>query len=145
MANVSEIQQAKKWIYDSLFANADIAAAVSTRIFASVADSTSAAVFPYCLYTHLAGPTVDGLGTVRLLAMPLFQIIVVSDRSPDTTVRKVEKRIDDIFQNAVHQLSGDYYFTSRQEQSVDRIFTDATGRSFYSLGGLYRLRIGKTP
>lgn len=144
MGNVSEIQQAKKWIYDSLYANSDILAAIGTRIFASVADASSTAVFPYILFTFLAGTDVDGLGTNRLLSRPLFQVIVVSNRSPDTTIRKVDKRIDDVLGVAVYVASGDYYFTARREQPVDRVYTDSASQNFYSLGGLFRLYIGRT-
>jgi hypothetical protein len=144
MADVSEIQQAKKWIYDSLVASSDITGVVSTRIFAGVANSFVSPGWPFILYTFLASTDVDGLGTNRIFSKPLFQIIVVSDKSPDANVRKVDKRIDDILGVAVTQLSGDYYFTARREQSVDRVFTDPTGKNYYSLGGLFRLYIGRT-
>jgi hypothetical protein len=144
MADVSEIQQAKKWIYDSLVANTDITSVVSTRIFSGVANSFVSPGWPFILYTFLASTDVDGLGTNRIFSKPLFQIIVVSDKSPDANVRKVDKRIDDILGVAVTQLSGDYYFTARREQSVDRVFTDPAGKNYYSLGGLFRLYIGRT-
>lgn len=144
MANVSEVQQAKKWIYDSLVANTDITGVVSTRIFAGVADSFQAPGFPYVLYQFIAGTDVDGLGTTRMLSKPLFQVIAVDSKSPDSNLRKVDKAIDNILQVAVYQLSGDFYFSARREQPVDRVFTDAAGRSYYSIGGLYRLYIGRT-
>ena len=144
MGNVSEIQQAKKWIYDSLVANTDITGVVSTRIFAGVADSFQSPGFPYVIYTFLAGSDVDGLGTNRIFSRPLFQVIAVDNKSPDTNLRKVDKAIDNVLQVAVHQLSGDFYFTARREQPVDRTFTDPAGKSFYSIGGLYRLWVGRT-
>lgn len=144
MANVSEIQQAKKWIYDSLVASTDITNIVGTKIFAGVADSFQSPGWPYVLYQFIAGTDIDGLGTNRLLSRPLFQVIAVDNKSPDTNLRKVDKAIDNILQVAVYQLSGDFYFSARREQSVDRVFTDAAGRSYYSIGGLYRLWIGRT-
>jgi hypothetical protein len=142
VGDISEIQAAKKWIYDSLVANADITGVVSTRIYSSVADSTVSAVFPYIVYTFIAGTDVDGLGVNRILSLPLFQVLVVSDRSPDTNVRRVDKRISDVLGVAVHQASGDWFFSARREQPIDRVFTDSASRNFYSLGGLFRLYIG---
>lgn len=87
MGNVSETQQAKKWIYDSLVANTDITGVVSTRVFSGVADSFQSPGWPYIIYTFLAGTDVDGLGVNRIFSKPLFQVIVVSNVSPDTNVR----------------------------------------------------------
>lgn len=144
MGNVSEIQQAKKWIYDSLVANSDITGVVSTRIFSGVGDSFQSPGWPYVLYTFLGGTDRDGLGVNRILSFPLFQVIAVDNKSPDTNLRKVDKRIDDVLGVAVHQLSGDYYFSARREQPIDRVFTDPTGKNFYSIGGLFRLYVGRT-
>jgi hypothetical protein len=142
VGNVSEIQQAKKWIYDSLVANSDITGVVSTRIFSGVADSFQSPGWPYIIYGFLGGTDIDGLGVNRIFSRPLFQVIVVSNTSPNADVRKVDKRIDDVLGVAVNVASGDYYFSARREQPVDRVFTDAAGKNFYSLGGLFRLWIG---
>lgn len=149
MGNVTEIQQAKKWIYDSLLANSDILAAVSTRIYDTrVPEPPASRVFPYIVFDYLGGTDVDALGTSRLFARPLFQIRVVADVTDapiSTTVRTVDKRIDDVLQVAVYVASGDYYFTARREQPVDRSETDTTtGRRYHNLGGLYRLWIGRS-
>lgn len=146
MVDVSEIQQAKKWIYDSLHANSDIAAAVSTRIYSDyVPEPPADRVFPYVLFNFMGGFDVDALGTSRLLSQPLFQVRVVCEGRPDATIRKIDKRIDDVLQNAVYQLSGDYYFSARREQPIDRPELDAsTGKHYANLGGLYRLYIGRT-
>jgi hypothetical protein len=144
MGDVSELQQAKKWIRDSLIANAYITANVGTDIYASILNIASPAPSRYILYSFLAGTDVDALGTSRLLSKPLFQVLVVSTTSPDAIVRKLDKSIDDVLQNAVHQASGDYFFTARREQPVDRVFTDAASRQYFSVGGLYRLYIGRT-
>jgi len=144
VGNVSEIQQAKKWIYDSLIANADILAAVSTCVYADYNPRTlPERIFPYIIYNYLGGTDVDALGTARLFSEPLFQVRVVCEGHPTTSVRLVEKRIDDVLQVARYELSGDWYFTSRREQPVDRTEEDsATGRRFHNLGGIYRLWIG---
>ena len=144
MGDISEIQAAKKWIYDSLAANADVTGVVSTRIFASVADATISAVYPHIVYSFIAGTDVDGLGTNRILSLPLFQVVVNTDRSPTAAIRKVDKRITDILGVAVYQLSGDWYFSARREQPIDRVFTDSASKNFFSLGGLFRLYIGRT-
>lgn len=147
MANdVSEVQQAKAWIYATLFANADIAAAVSSRIYADyVPEPPANRVYPYIVYNFMGGTDVDGLGTNRLQSQPLFQVRVVTDGRPTATTRKVDKRISDVLGVAVHQLSGDFYFTARREQPIDRPELDgATGKQYHNLGGLFRLFIGRT-
>jgi hypothetical protein len=145
--DTTEVQQAKKWIYDALHGNSDIAAAVSTRIYSGRAPGSPASrVFPYIIFNFQGGTNVNGLGTVRLLARPLFQVRVVTKGDPTAAVRKVDKRIDDVLGTAVYQPSGDYYFTAEQEQPIDREETDlATGDVYWNLGGLYRLYIGRTP
>lgn len=146
MGDVDEIEQAKKWIYDSLSGNAEITAVVSTRIYSDyLPDPPAARVFPYVLYDYLGGADVDALGTGRLLAKPLFQVRLVTDGRPTTASRKAAKRIDDVLQVAVHQSSGEFFFTSRREQTVNRPETDAaTGQRYHNLGGLYRLWIGRS-
>lgn len=146
MGDVSESQQAKAWIYAALFANADIASAVSTRIYSDYApDAPASRVYPYIIYNFMGGIDVDGLGTNRLQSQPLFQVRVVCKGRPSASTRKVDKRIDTVLQNAVYQLSGDYYFSARREQPIDRAELDATtGIQYHNLGGLYRLYIGRT-
>lgn len=143
MGDVSELQQAKKWIKAVLAANDEITAVVSTRIYADQAGSPL--IFPYILFNYLAGTDVQGLGTARQITKPLFQVRIVTDGPPDANARKVDKRIDDVLQAAVYQLSGDWYFTARREQPVDRHeFDKANNKHYYNLGGLYRLTIGRT-
>jgi hypothetical protein len=152
VGDVSEIQQAKAWIYTALSTNVEIAARVSTRIFADfVSEPPANRVFPYILYEFLGGTDVDGLGTNRILSFPLFQVRVVTNGTngngrPTAADRLVEKRIDTVLQNAVHQLSGDYYFSARREQPINRYELDTTtGKQYANIGGIYRLFIGDTP
>jgi hypothetical protein len=147
MGDITEIQQAKKWIYDSLVANTDIAAAVSTRVYADyVPEPPANRTYPYIVFDFLGGTDRKGVGRQRLLTVPLFQVRVVTQGRPDTVARKIDKRIDDILQNAANQPSGDYYFSSEREQPVDRPETDqSSGLKYHNLGGLFRLYIGRTP
>lgn len=144
--DITEIEQAKIWIAAALAGNADITAEVSTRIYADFVPSPpDRRVFPYCLFNFMAGSDIDGLGTVRLATLPLFQVRVVTEGRPTATVKKVDKRIDDVLGVAVYQPSGDYYFTARREQPINREeFNAATGKHYLNLGGLFRLFISKT-
>lgn len=146
MGNVSEIQQAKKWLYDALHGNSDIAAAVSTRIYDGyVPEPPASRVFPYILFDFISGIDVDALGVSRLATKPLFQVRVVGEGRPTTTTRLVDKRIDDVLGVATYQASGDFYFTAWREQPVDRHeFEPSTGKHYHNLGGLFRLFIGRT-
>ena len=143
MGDVSEIQQAKKWIRAVLIANADITAVVGTRVYAD--RSPSPLVFPYIIYNFMGGTDVQGLGTARLLSRPLFQVRVVGEGSPDTNARKVDKRIDDVLRVAVVQPSGEFFFSARREQPIDRPeINPATNKQFFNLGGLFRLWVSRT-
>lgn len=146
MGDVTETQQAKKWIYDSLSANADIAAAVGTRIYDSYVPAAPASrVYPYVIFNFMGGSDIDALGVSRLLSTPLFQVRVVCEGRPTANTRLVDRRITDVLGTAVYQLSGDWYFTARREQPIDRPELDAaTGKNYHSLGGLFRLYIGRT-
>jgi len=146
VGDIDEVEQAKKWIYDSLSGNAEITAVVSTRIYSDYCpDPPASRVFPYVLYEYLGGNDVDGLGTSRILSEPLFQVRVVTEGRPTTATRRAAKRITDVLGVAVYQLSGDWYFTARREQPVNRPETDtATGKKYHNLGGLFRLYIGRT-
>lgn len=146
MGDVDEIEQAKKWIYDSLVANAEITAEVGTRIYSDyVPEAPTNRTFPYVLYDFLGGPDVQGLGVVRQGTKALFQIRVVTEGRPNTASRKVAKRIDDVLRISVYQPSGEFYFTAEREQPVSRAETDqATGKRYHNLGGLFRIWIGRT-
>lgn len=145
MGDIDEIEQAKKWIYDSLIANSDILAAVSTRVYSDyVPEPPASRVYPYVLFDYLGGADVDALGTWRIFARPLFQVRVVTDGRPTTTTRKVSKRIDDVLQVTQSVVSGEFQFSARREQPISRVETDAgTGKKYHNLGGLYRVWIGR--
>lgn len=144
MADVSEIQEAKKWIRTVLLSNTGITNVVSSRIYADRAPNPL--TFPFIIFNYMGGPDINGLGTNRQQTQPLFQVRVVTDGAPDANARLVEKRIDDVLQAATHSASGDFLFAARREQSVDRVEVDSeTNHVYYNLGGLYRLWIRKTP
>jgi hypothetical protein len=143
VADVSEIQEAKKWIRATLSANADITGVVSTRIYA---DRAPGPPFPYIVYNFMGGTDVQGLGINRQQTQPLFQVRVVTDGPPNNDARKVDKRLDDLLQAATHSASGDYIFAARREQPIDRVEVDAaTNHVYHNLGGLYRLWIRRAP
>lgn len=145
MGDIDEIEQAKKWIYDSLVANTDITAAVSTRVYSDYAPEAPASrVYAYLLYEFLGGVDVDAIGTTRIFARPLFQIRLVIKGRPTTAQRKAAKRLDDVLQVTQAVVSGEFIFSARREQPVNRTETDsATGQQYLNLGGLYRVWIGR--
>jgi len=144
--DVTEAQESKRWLYSVLHGDTYIESQVADRIYDSyVPEDPEDREFPYILYNFMGGLDIDALGTNRLLSQPLFQVRVVCEGRPDAAVRKVDKRIDDVLQNTVYQPSGDYYFSARREQPVDRSEMDtSTGKYYSNLGGLYRLYIGRT-
>lgn len=141
MANdVTEVQQAKKWIYDKLSANVDIAAAVGTNILTRVPTPRPAR---YILYNYMAGSDIRGVGKNRQATSALFQIRQVNIGHPDATARLVDKRLDNVLQLTADDLSGDYYFSANREDPVDRPEYDAANVLYSNLGGLYRVWIRK--
>jgi hypothetical protein len=140
VADVSEIQECKKWIRTVLLANVDISNVVGTRIYADRAPGPL--VFPFVLFNYLGGTDVQGLGTNRQQTQPLFQVRIVTDGAPDANARKADKRIDDVLQPTKNSASGDYLFSARREQPVDRAeFDRETNHYYHNLGGLYRVWI----
>lgn len=142
MANVSEVQQAKKWIYDSLLADSENNAIVAGRIYADRVPQGLTVIFPYELYNVMAGSDIQAVGTVREASSVLFQIRVVSQGAPDTNARKADYRIDQVLGQAKNQTSGDFLFTSWRTDPIDRAeFDQLQNKSYHNLGGLYRLWI----
>jgi hypothetical protein len=146
VANVTEIQEAKNWIHDVLAANADITAAVSTRIFADhYPGSASDRVYPYVLYNTMAATDIQGLGTTRQSTDALFQVRAVCKGAPDTTAKLIDKRIDDVLRVAVHNASGDFLYSARRTGTIDRTEYDSANVRYHNLGGLYRVWIQRVP
>ena len=140
MANVTAIQQAKKWIYDSLVADTDLTAIVSTRVYADRVPP--APTFPYVLYNLMSGFDIQGVGTTRESTSALFQIRVVTLGAPDTNARKADYRIDQVFKSQRNVLSGDFYFTSWRSDTIDRAeYDQLANKQYHNLGGLYRVWI----
>lgn len=142
MGDFTEIQEAKNWIYDKLSANGDITTLVGTNIFADHVFGARPA--RYVLYNLMASTDIDGLGTNRIITSALFQVRGVVQGGPDANAKKLDKRIDDVLQFQVHQLSGDFFFSSRREGTIDRPEYDAANVRYHNLGGLYRVWIGRT-
>jgi len=140
MADVTAIQQAKKWIYDSLAADTALVAILSTRIYADRVPPAPA--FPYVLYNLMAGTDIQGVGTQREASSAIFQIRVVTYGAPDTNARKADYRIDQVFSAAKNVLSGDFRYTSWRSDTIDRAeYDQLANKQYHNLGGLYRVWI----
>src|SRR5262249_44694662 len=101
---MNEIHRAQKWIVGKLSGDANVAAAVGTRIYSDQAPE--GATYPYVLFNlQSGGQDTRGVGTVRLMALPLFQIKIISKGSPTAAVRTAVDAIDDLFQRAATEVS----------------------------------------
>jgi hypothetical protein len=146
VADVTEIQEAKNWIHDVLAANSDITAAVSIRIFADHYPGAAIdRVYPYVLYNTMAATDIRGIGRNRVSTDALFQVRAVCEGAPNATAKLVCKRIDDVLQSQIRQLSGDFYFSSSRDGEIDRAEYDSTNKRYHNLGGLYRVWIQRAP
>lgn len=138
---MNEIHRAQKWIYDKLAADASVVAAVSDRIYSDQAPE--AAAFPFVLF-NLQSPGADtrGNNTVRLMALPLFQIKIIADGPADDGVRAAVDAIDALFQEAVTETSESTVFSARREFPINYLEPKRDSSGFFThYGGAYRLFI----
>jgi hypothetical protein len=137
---MNEIGRAKKWIKSKLAADGETAGIVETRIYTN--ESPKATKYPYIFFNLQGGFDTRGAGTVRIQSNPVFQIKVITDGHPDDNDRTVADRIDELFQNAVTEISDGFVFSSRREQPIDYPDPKPDSSGFFThLGGLYRLLI----
>jgi hypothetical protein len=136
MAN--ELALAGKFIYTKLAADSATPPITSARIYHDHAPES--ATFPYIVYSVQSGFDVGGLGTVRLLTRPVFQIKAIGEGDHDANLRTLGDRIDAIFQNQVAVTLDDYVFSTRRLQPI--LFSEDTpGKRWTHYGGLYRFEI----
>jgi len=137
---MNEIHRAQKYIVDKLTGAAQVTAAVGTRIFANQAPETT--TFPYVLFNLLDALDTRGVCTRRLLARPLFGIKVISKGSPSSAVETAVDAIDELFQQAVNDVSEGFVFSSRREFPISYPQPkDDSSEFLIHYGGAYRLYI----
>lgn len=135
---MNEIGRAQKWIYDKLEADSDIANVVGARIYANQAPEGAA--FPLILFSYQSGFDTRGIGTCRIQTNPIFQIKVICEGAPGSSILLVADRIDVLFQEAVTEISEEYVFSSRREQPLQYAEPKPGSAEFYThTGGLFRL------
>lgn len=140
MAN--EISRARKWIYDALGADATLTAliggSVTPRIYFGLAPE--GATLPYVIVNLQASSDVQGFCLPRIATLPLFQVKVVCDGPPTSSVRTIADRIDLILGEAVAEVSQSYVFSGRRESSIEYVEMKRDASSYFThSGGLYRL------
>lgn len=136
-----EVTEAKRWIYETLKADAQLVAVVGTRIYPDIAPQGKPR--PYLIFNFQGGVDVSGLGTARLQTNPLFQVRIVTDGAPNDAARTADARLDEVLQNSSADTSNGYMFSARREMPVDRPEFDADNNRYHNLGGLYRLYVSK--
>ena len=137
---MNEIGRAQKWIYDKLVADPDVEDVIGTRVYANQAPE--GVDFPLILFSFQGGFDTRGNGTCRIQTNPVFQIKVICESAPDDDVLLVADRIDELFQEAVTEISEEYVFSSRREQPVQFAEPKPGSAEIYThVGGLYRLVI----
>ena len=145
MSTRSAVQEAKRWAFDLLNANAALIAIVP-RIYVDQVqrESNGLGKFPYILGNFMGGVDVPGLGTNRVQTRADFQWRIVCEGPPTDDIRTAETLMDDSLQTAVAQLSNGWYFSCRRVTPIDRPEYDNVKTKRYSnLGGIYRLWIYK--
>ncbi len=137
---MNELPLAEKWIHSKLAGDSEITALVGVRIRAE--EAIQGWAFPYVLYSHHAGFDTRGNGTVRIQTNPTYWIRVVCDGNPKEDARTVAHRIDELFQEAVTEVSDGYVFSSRRTEPRKYPEPKKGKSGFYThLGGLFRLAI----
>lgn len=137
---MNELSRANKWIYGKLAANATITGIVATRIYARKAPKDAA--YPLIVFNFQGASDSQGVGTARVLTRPLYQVKVICKNNPDDTVYTVADEIDELIGKGIHELQSDVRISSRREAPLEYIEdTPNSDKSFFHLGGLYRLSI----
>lgn len=137
---MNELSRANKWIYARLSGDATITGIVSTRIYARKAPKD--ATYPLIVYNYQAGTDAQGVGTARVLTQTVFQVKVICKGKPDADVHTVADQIDELIGKGIHELQNDVRISSRRESPIEfEEDTPNSDKSFYHLGGLYRLHI----
>jgi hypothetical protein len=135
-----EVFSAQAWLYSALTGDAELAAVVEERVYH--AQAPEGATFPLVIFTMMSEADVQGVGTARILANPLFQVKVVTKGAPDADARTVADRIDEVVGKAVRQVQGSHTISARREGAISYVEQQPqSGAVFHHNGGLYRLYI----
>lgn len=139
-----ELSRAEKWLYQALVGDAQLAAVVSSRVYAYLAPEK--ATFPFVLFSFQGGADKQGVGTARVLARPIYQIKVVGRDEVSDAIQTAADRIDEVIGKAVRQVVDSYVFTARRISPVAYVEPDKnSGRVFHHRGGLYRIEAYRAP
>jgi len=136
-----EISRLRKWVYDSLKADATLTALIggstAPRIYAFQAPE--GATLPYVIFQVIGGFDTQALGTTRVLTQPQVLIKVVSDGPPNASAMTIADRIDAVIGQASAESSESYVFSAIRQQPVEFVEPKRDSSAYYThSGGIYR-------
>ncbi|HTG95692.1 MAG TPA: hypothetical protein VL866_24030 [Pyrinomonadaceae bacterium] len=143
---MNELPAAENWLHDKLASDGEITSVVGGRIYKYALPQSP--IYPLVIYSLASDSDFQGLGTVRILARPLYLVKVISRGSPSSLVNLAADRIDEIVgkttKDSFISTAGDMFaVSSRREAAVQFMERDPTvaGTLYFHLGGLYRLEV----
>lgn len=136
---MNEVSRCRRFIYDALTADPDLAALVGTRIYADVAPEPS---WPAVVFGTIS-PGVDTTanGGTRVLTNPLFLVRGISEGHGQTTLEQIADRIDAALQAAFGRVGEDAYVAGIVRESTHDMPEMAEGKLLRHLGGRYRVHV----
>lgn len=141
MADVDELFTANQWIYQKLHGDTAIVALVATRIYED-GQQPEGATYPYIVFSIIPRPDTPGLGSVRLLTNPIYQIKLVTKGKPDEDANEVSAIIRRLFQVPSNETYSGFSFTSRCRWPIRMPERGRNSSEFFMhLGGQFQFHI----
>lgn len=134
-----ELASALEWLNTTLTGDSTLLALAPGGVFADLApDGTPT---PYVTF-GLQSPGNDSLtmNAVRVMATPLYQVIVTGPTSQMEAIDSASSELDDLLKRTSGTVAGGYIAACYREQPIEKSQLINTVQ-WKSLGGLYRLEI----
>lgn len=125
-------------IYDKLYANASILAAVGTRIYRGIAPQN--ATYPLIVFMQVAGGTISE--TPVDAADPLYLVSAVSDSSP-AAAETLAGHIQTALHRAELTVSGWTNIWTAVETHLEAVELPGDGAPMWQAGRFIRFRLSK--
>ena len=145
---MNELHAIDNWLHDKLATDGEIFSVVSNRVYKFALPEPPTVAKPAIVYSLASATDFQGLGTVRILARPLYLVKVVSRGAPTPLVNLAADRIDELIgktvrDTTVSSASDMYAISARREAAVQFTERDTVVPSniYFHLGGLYRMEV----
>jgi hypothetical protein len=135
---MSESVRINRWLYVTLSEDATLIAQGIKGVRDYIPEQ---AEFPRIVYNLQAGRDVNGIGGVRLLTRPLYQIKLINKGNIESNYLPLIERMDELLHNKTNETFEGYVFSARREQEINYFEPGEKGTDivYRHVGGLYRI------